>query len=264
MKKLQIIILIFFSIVLNAQSKVYSLHEGKELNELFIFKEKVVYINKNDTVRYTLKRESSESLAVNNDNFSFSIFFEKENTIKILPFNFKIKTNSELYKYLKNSILNENEIQKIGLLFYPINRFYDDCCLYFNHDIFIKDWDHDMYSPKFKIISVEQLEKQKIILKGIYRYKNNVIDKINYYKDDGGSLFEFYAEKLNNVNHRDGQYDFIYYASNEKYILRGMHFRNKYNRVMKAVYKEENMSNVSKTKNKTYNYPYLKVEIKKN
>ncbi|MCJ7934546.1 MAG: hypothetical protein MUW56_13175 [Chryseobacterium sp.] len=258
-----IVTILFFSLS-DAQNRVYSLYDGKELNKLFINKEQVKYSNEGTTIVYTLEKQNSESLKINNDHFSFSILFDKENTIKILPFNLQIKTNSELYKYLKNSVLNKSEIQKIGLLFYPINRFYDDCCLYFNQDIFIKDWDQDMYSSKFKIFSIEQLDGKKILLKGTYHYKGDTVDKINYYRDEDGNLFEFYSEHLTNKSNKYKQYSFKYYAPNEKYILDGFHYRDKNNRVMKAVYKNENMSDTSKTKTQTFNYPYLKVQIKDN
>ena len=256
-----VIIIILFSHLFKAQNKIYSLYDGKELNQLSITNKEIKFNNKDGVVIYTVEKQNPETLKVNNDSFSFSISFEKKNIIKILPFNLLIKTNSDLYKYLKESILNKNEIQKLGLLFYPVNRFYDDCCLYFNHDIFIKDWDQDMYSTKFKIFSIEELNEKKVTMRGVYQYKGDTLDKINYYRDAEGSLFEFYSEKLTNPTAKYNQYTFKYYPSNEKYILTGKHFRNKNGRVMKAVFNYENMADTSKSNTKTLNYPYPKVKI---
>ncbi|MDR2237050.1 MAG: hypothetical protein LBE92_13095 [Chryseobacterium sp.] len=155
--------------------------------------------------------------------------------------------------------MEKNEIQKIGMLFYPVNRFYDDCCLYFNHDIFINDWDKDMYASNFKVFSVLQFDGEKNILKGIYQYKGNILSKISYYKDNED--VEFYKEELVKTTLKYNLYHFRYSAINEKYIIRGSHFRNKVNRVVKAIYKEENMSDGDKSNTEILNYPYPKVEM---
>ncbi|KFF74995.1 hypothetical protein HX13_08605 [Chryseobacterium sp. P1-3] len=118
-----------------------------------------------------------------------------------------------------------------------------------------------MYSTKFKIFSIEELNEKKVTMRGVYQYKGDTLDKINYYRDAEGSLFEFYSEKLTNPTAKYNQYTFKYYPSNEKYILTGKHFRNKNSRVMKAVFNYENMADTSKSNTKTLNYPYPKVKI---
>ncbi|KFF74996.1 hypothetical protein HX13_08610 [Chryseobacterium sp. P1-3] len=94
-------VIMLFSHLFNTQNRTYSLYDGKELNQLSITNKEIKFNNKDRAVIYTVEKQNPETLKVNNDSFSFSISFEKENIIKILPFNLLIETNSDLYKYLK-------------------------------------------------------------------------------------------------------------------------------------------------------------------